>query len=108
MDTKWTVMDSNGQNYKIHYRSGENMAKAELKDWIALGNQSKVVLTELFKLLSLSNKVGLPKSISKYITTSTSAISDFKMKAENRMFEQYPELDNAGLKIFYGDNETDV
>ncbi|MGE7366426.1 hypothetical protein ACQKKE_07235 [Desemzia incerta] len=84
------------------------MVKANMQDWIALGNQSKVVLTELFKLLSLSNKVGLPKSISKYIATSTNAISDFKMKAENRMFEQYPELDNTGLKIFYGDVKKNV
>lgn len=86
----------------------KTMVKTEMKDWIALGKQSKLVQVELFKLLSLSNKVRLPKTITKYIVTSTHAIADLKSQAENRMFKEYPDLEDKALKIFYGDDETDL
>lgn len=83
------------------------MAKADMKNWIELGKQSKRVQEELGLLLTTANKTKLPKTITKHIGTCFTGIQKFKMYAENRMFSDNPKLDDEALEIFYGDDKKE-
>lgn len=81
------------------------MAKAEMEQWQKLGKQAKKTQDEIFKLLNEANKTNIPKSITEEIGKSVSSMQKFKMKSEDRMFREYPELDDEALNIFYGKYE---
>jgi len=84
------------------------MAKAEVEQWIELGKQAKKTQREIFKLLEVSNRTKIPKTISNEIGKCVNAMQEFKMKSEDRMFYEHPNLDDEALNIFYGkynDNE---
>lgn len=78
------------------------MAKADLLQWQELGEQAKKVQKELFILLDVSNKTNVPKSITNHLVKSVTGIQNYKWHAENRLFEEYPDLDDEALNVFYG------
>lgn len=78
------------------------MAKAELQQWQELGEQTKKVQKELFILLDVSNKTNVPKSITNHISKAVTSIQNYKWHAEDRLCEEYPNLDDESLTIFYG------
>jgi len=78
------------------------MAKADLKKWQELGEQTKKVQKELFILLNVSNETNVPKSITNHISKSITGIQNYKWHAEDRMLKEYPNLDDEALNIFYG------
>lgn len=84
------------------------MAKIDLQQWQELGEQAKKVQKELFTLLSISNKTKVPKSISKQIAKAIDGVQDYKQQAEHRMFEEYTELDDEALNIFYGEEKGEL
>ena len=90
------------KSYKNNIKGDINMAKADLQQWQELGEQAKKVQKELFILLDVSNKTNVPKSITNHIVKSVTGVQNYKWHAENRLFEEYPNLDDEALNIFYG------
>lgn len=79
-----------------------NYKRMTEKDWIKLGNQVKEVRKELFTLSNMSYS-NLPKTITNHLTNAINQLDNYKMKAENRMFE-HGGSDNP--YIFFGSEKN--
>lgn len=78
------------------------MEKVDLKQWQELGEQTKKVQKELFILLNISNETNVPKSITNHICKSITSVQNYKWHAEDRLCEEYPDLEDCQLNVFYG------
>jgi len=69
------------------------------KEWLEIGNQSKKVKKELYKLMDLSYGK-MPVKIADILFRSGKELENFNMKAESRMFEEGSSL---STDVFFGE-----
>lgn len=71
------------------------------EEWKELGDLSKSIRSDLFKLLNLSNRVKMRKKEIESISRAIKHLDVYKSRAEDFMFSHGV----TDLNIFYGDSE---